>query len=122
MQPLASKKTRFDSTIEPPKTPTLVKLFLPKLRSLGLSSVSSFFPSSSLFIAQLTNLFFSLFCFPLRIPADHQESRPIAKQSSLIRSESLLNLLLAACQRAEEEAEAKKRGNSFFWIVLIEKK
>ena len=44
-----------------------------------------------------------------------QESQPTmqtVRQSSSIGSESLLNLLLAACQRAEEEAEAGKGDNT----------
>lgn len=112
MQPSASKKARFDPAIEPPKTPILVKSFLQELGSSGLSSTSSFFPSSSPLIAQPTNLFSFPSCFPLRIPADHQQSRPIARQSSPIRSEGPLNLLLTACQRAEEEAKAEKESNS----------
>ena len=119
MQPSALKKARFDPAIESPKTPTLVKSFLPELGSSGLFSAPSFFPSLPPLIAQPTNLFSSLSCFLLRIPADHQQSRPIARQSSPIGSEGALNLLLAACQRVEEEAEAERETTVHLWIVLI---
>lgn len=42
---------------------------------------------------------------------DHQQSLQTLRQSSPIGSEGPLNLLLAACQRAEEEAEAERGDN-----------
>ena len=112
MQSSALKNARFDPAIESPKTPILVKSFLPELESSGLSSGPSFFPSLAPLIAQPTNLFSFLSHFLLRISADHQQSRLITRQSSPIGSEGQLNLLLAACQKAEKEAEAEKGGNS----------
>lgn len=114
MQPSASKKARFDPALEPPQTPTLVKSFLPDLGSWSLSSVASFFPSSPPLIPQPTSLLSSPSRFPLRIPSalDRQQSRQIVRQSSPIGSEGPFNLLLAACQKAEKEAEADRGGNS----------
>lgn len=112
MQLLAPKKARFNLAIELLKTPTLIKLFPSELRFLGFSLASSFILFLLLFIAQPTNIVFSPSCFLLRILADHQQFRPIARLNSPIRLEALLNLLLAAYQKAKEKAKAKKGGNN----------
>ena len=114
MQSSASKKARFNPALEPSQTPTFIKSFLPDLGFSGLSSVASFFPSSPPLILQPTNLLSSPSRFPPKIPSalDRQQSRQTVRQSSPIGSEGPFNLLLAACQRAEKEAKAEKRGNS----------
>lgn len=65
----------------------------------------------------MKNLLFSPSPFLLRHVLVIQQSQltvQTVRQSSLIGLEGLLNLLLVACQKVEEEMEAKRRNNTLF--------
>ena len=90
MQPRPSKKARFNAPLVPLQTPPPVES--PHQNQSSSAEKSGFFPSSP----------------PLpQLNWDRPLPREKARQSSPIGSEGALNLLLAACQRAEEEEEAE---------------
>lgn len=118
MQPSPSKKARFDPALETPQTPLFVISFLSSLvNSSSSSSKTSFFLSSPPIAQPINNLLSSSSRLLLRHASVIQQSQPTVqtvRQSSLIESEGLLNLLLAACQRAEKETKAERGDNTSF--------
>lgn len=118
MQPLFLKKTKFNLILKALQIFIFVISSLSSLvnSSNSLSKVSFFFFSLS--ITQLINNLLSFsFCFLLihvLVIQQSQSTVQTIKQSFPIRLESPLNPLLAAYQKAEEEAKAEKKDNISF--------